>query len=548
MKTIFKYRILKLRCLTSFRSALTVSLLILISTAALSGCGSLNASSTDEKVFNYVNVDEPKHLDPALSATVYEGIVNGLMFDGLVNFGKGTELEPGLAEKWEVSPDGMTCTFHLRDAAFSDGTTVTAADVRHSLTRLLIPDTGSDRKWVAESIQGSAEVTSGTTKELKGIETPDDKTVVIRLSRPDLAFLTKLAMPAGGIVPARVTDTDQSSKDFDKKPVGTGPWKLHKWTRDMRIEFMPNAHYWGPRPNLDRFNYSVQVDDTVQRQQFKIGKFDIYPSVGFTVYGQWNKDPEYKDRLLPLPELNTYYIGIVSTKPALQDKRVRQAIAHAIDTKGLFEKVQLGRGQLAHGPVPAGIEGHRPGLKPREYNPERAKELLKEAGVENLALNLWIRTEAQTDEKAAAIQADLAKVGIKCQINKRDHAAMNEATYSGQPDLFLWSWWLDYPDIENALEPCFHSRNIPRQGNRAHFSNAEMDRVLDEARNETDAKRRMELFQKAEDIVMDEVPWIPLYHRKSYAVSQPWVTGYEPSLMYNANRYTTVDIDLSKKK
>ena len=125
---------------------------------------------------------------------------------------------------------------------------------------------------------------------------------------------------------------------------------------------------------------------------------------------------------------------------------------------------------------------------------------------------------------------------------------MDEAIYNGQPDLFLWSWWLDYPDIENALVPCFHSRNIPRQGNRAHFSDPAVDKLLDEAEATADPAARIAKFQEAEDAVIEECPWVPLFHRKSFSVVQPWVKGWNPALMFNASRYTGVSIEAGKRK
>jgi ABC-type transport system substrate-binding protein len=516
----------------------------------LTGCGSSPSASSraGQKVFDYVNIDLPKDMDPAFSKTVYDGIAGGLVFDGLVNFGKGAEVDPGLAERWDVSPDGLTYTFHLRAAKFSNGRTVRAEDVRYSFSRLLRPEVNSDRKWVVERIAGAPDVLSGKDRNLSGITLPSSGTVVIRLDRAYPPFLTKLAMPAGAIIPDGAADATTPdgkptvNREFSRRPVGTGPFILADWRRDQRVEFNRNEQFWGSRPALDRLIYHMQDNDSVQRQMLQQGKVDVYPIVGFSVYGQWRDDPQYKERMIPVPELNTYFMGIMCSKPYLKDKRVRQAIAHAVDTRQIFDRLQLQRGTLAHGPVPAGIQGYRPELKPRELNPARSRELLAEAGATTITLKLWVRTEAQNDEIAASIAKDLNAAGIPTEIIKRDYASINEAIFNGEPDLFLWSWWLDYPDIENALIPPFHSRNIPRSGNRAHFQSAEVDAILDAAEAEGSQEKRMTLFQKAEDLIREETPWIPLYHRKTYAITQPWVKGFQPALMYNANRYIEVDL------
>jgi ABC-type transport system substrate-binding protein len=160
---------------------------------------------------------------------------------------------------------------------------------------------------------------------------------------------------------------------------------------------------------------------------------------------------------------------------------------------------------------------------------------------------LWERTEAQNDEICAAVKSDLEKVGIHVNIVRRDLAAFREAVYNGEPDMYFYSWWLDYPDIENALEPPFHSKNIPRNGNGCRYSNPEYDKLIDQAEAEADPAMRIAMFQKAEDMLIEDCPWVPLYHRKSYTAVQPWVKNFTPELMVNAAKATDIDIDLSAK-
>ncbi len=130
---------------------------------------------------------------------------------------------------------------------------------------------------------------------------------------------------------------------------------------------------------------------------------------------------------------------------------------------------------------------------------------------------------------------------------KRDNAAIRQAITAGKPDMYFWSWWMDYPDIENALKPCFHSSNIPFGGNGCHFRSPAFDAAVAAAEAEPDPGRRIAKFQRAEDIILDECPWVFLYHRRSYTVVQPWVRNFEPALMFNAGRAETVDIDLALK-
>lgn len=530
---------------------LLVSLLV-AAVAALTGCGKrrtggASESSPAKKVFGYIALDEPKRLDPAFVYDVFEGGVSGLIYDQLVLFDEGTGIQPGLAEKWELSPDARTYTFHLRDAKFCDGRPLTSADVRYSFTRILLPATGSDRKWLFDKIEGADDVVAGRTTELSGLKTPDARTVVITLIKPYPPFLVKLAMPNGAIIPeGSVSGGMKPDREFERKPIGTGAWVLENWLHDRRLEFRRNEYYWGPMPKVERLICHIQVDERVSQQQFDLGNVDMN-LISFAIYPQWVKDPVKKARMMPIQELNTYFIAFMNNKPKFADKRVRQAISHAINTRNIFENLQKGRGEHSHGPVPPGVAGYRPEIKPREYDPEKAKKLLAEAGVSDLSVSMWLTDEALTGEMMAAARADLERVGIKATLTRRDLPSLREAIYNGEPDMYFFSWWVDYPDIENALVPTFHSRNIPRAGNGSHYSSSEFDRVVADADGTSEPQARLRKYQQAEDMIIDDCPWVFLYHRKTFTVVQPWVTGFRPAIMYNADRFLDVDVDMSRR-
>lgn len=484
--------------------------------------------------------DEPSRLDPAFNRDLYEGIVSGFIFDGLVGFGRGTEIEPRLAESWETSADGRAYTFHLRDARFCDGRPVTSDDVRYSYTRLLRPETNSGRRWVVNRIAGAAEVTSGTAAELAGLETPDARTVRITLDRPYPPFLTLLAMPAASVIPRDAAGRARPDPAFNRAPVGTGPWRLRHWLRDQRLEFEPNPHFWGGRPGFDRLTYQVLLDENARQRLFEVGAVDIC-QVGFAVHDHWMRDPARAARMKQVQELRTDYIGFMNHKGALRDPRVRRALSHAVDVEAVFRHIQKGRGVVAHGPVPPGIPGHRADAAPRAHDPALARRLLDEAvggGAAVGTLRLWYRDEALNAEVVRKVRDDLAEVGVKVEPVPRDLAGLRAGIWEGAPDLFMGSWTLDYPDAENALVPTFHSRNIPRQGNGSRFSDPAVDRLLEEAEAQTDPQKRVEAFRRAEDAVREACPWIFLFHRRTFYAVGERVEGWEPALMYNADRYT----------
>jgi ABC-type transport system substrate-binding protein len=515
----------------------------MVCAALLAGCGKPASTATRARyahTLNYSQPDEPRRLDPAFVKDLYEGIVSGFIYDGLVIFGKGADVEPGLAQRWEISPDLRTYTFHLRDAKWPTGAPITAADVRYSFTRILAPATGSERKWVLDRIDGAAEVVSGASPELRGLKEDDPHTVQITLSQPYPVFLTMLAMPNAAIIQDGSAGREKPDPEFDKKPVGSGPWQLDKWLHDQRLEFVPNPNFWGDKPQLDRLVYNLQVDDQVRTRQFETGSLDIC-QVGFQAHENWMRDSKRAALTTSVQELRTDFIGFMNSKPKLADARIRQAVALAIDRETIFERLQKGRGVLAHSPVPPGIPGYRADIPPPRRDVAKAKALLGEAGQgSKLVLDLWFRQAPLESEICRAVKDNLAGAGIEVNLVPRDQAALRMGVHDAQADLYLGNWTLDYPDIENALYPPFHSRNIPRQGNGSHFSNPDVDKLLDDARAETSAGLRLAKFQKAEDAIVAQCPWVPLFHRRNYYAVQPELKGWTPALIYNADRFNDV--------
>jgi ABC-type transport system substrate-binding protein len=489
--------------------------------------------------------DQPRRLDPAFSKDLFEGIASGLLFDGLVGYGDTTEIEPRLAESYSVAEDFTSLTFRLRpEARFHDGRPVESADVRYSFERVLHRDTASDRRWVLNRIAGSDAFTSGLTPQLLGLMTPDNKTVVILLDRPSPVFLQALAMPAASIVPrgsGSVTGGGASAGTaLDTQPIGTGPWKLVDWQRDRRLTFERHGEFWGKLPAFDRLIYQVITDDSVRRTAFAQGRIDLF-EVGFQDWQRYQSDLQLQARLLPNQELRTDFLGLGCSRPALGDVRVRRALYMGLDREIIFRTIQKSRGIIAHGPVPP-LPGWSP-PDPIPHDPDEAQRLLAQVGYtvdHPLRLALWYRELALNGEIVAEVRQQWSRLGIQVDLIPRDQAAFRAAIWDGQPDVFLGSWTLDYPDPENALVPPFHSRNIPRQGNQAQLRNPHLDQVLEQAKKSTDPAKRLQLFQQAEALVMELHPWIPLFHRRTYHDTSPRIQGWKPKLMYHADRFLDV--------
>jgi len=386
---------------------------------------------------------------------------------------------------------------------------------------------------------GAADVIAGTTDSLSGLVTPDDHTVAITLQQPYPVFLKMLAMPTAAIIPNGASGEGRPNPKFDASPTGTGPWVLSNWIHDQRLEFKRNPNYWGSGPLLDNLVYHVQTEDNVRYRQFEAGNFDIV-QVGFQIFDSWQKNPEKEKLTTSIQELRTDFLGLMCSKKPLDNVRVRQALAFAVDSTSIFDQIQKKRGTLSHGPIPPGIPGYRPATAPRQHDVARAKALLQQAGVINLKLELWYRDEALNSEIVDAVSKDLQAAGVTVVRTPRDQAALRDGIHSGRADMFLGSWTLDYPDPENALYPPFHSRNIPRQGNQTHFRDRQVDDLLDKARATSNDAERIALYQQVEERVNELTPWICLFHPRTYYAVQPAVKGWSPALMYNGDRFNTV--------
>ncbi|MBI4714386.1 MAG: ABC transporter substrate-binding protein, partial [Nitrospirae bacterium] len=244
--------------------------------------------------------------------------------------------------------------------------------------------------------------------------------------------------------------------------------------------------------------------------------------------------------------LNTFYLGLNCSLPPLSDFRVRQAIGFAIDREKILKTLYEGRGELARGPVPPILWGTprqahaavRPEpVEGRSYDPDQARKLLQAAGYPNgFSMTLTITPDPEVVDIAEVIQHYLKAAGIRVSIRQLEWSAFKEATAKGETDAFYLSWWADYPDPENFLFPLFHSSNRGAGGNRSHFADPVTDRLLENAQGTTDPEERATLYHQAEARIIDQAPWVFLWHKKDFVVHQPWVKGVRLYPIYSMDK------------
>jgi ABC-type transport system substrate-binding protein len=513
-------------------------LLLPIVTVLGTACARTDGAPTRATIVDSRDTYDPRSLDPALSTDVPTGRAVGYLFEGLTRFAPDAQVEPALASSWTVSTDGRIWRFTLRrNVKFHDGTPFTAQHVVSSFTRVLDPKTRGGRGWPLYPIAGAREFAAGTAPSITGLRIADDSTVVITLTEPFAIFPKLLAMPVASIVPTTVP------ANFGERPVGTGPWKLSEWKHDDFVRFVRNPDYWGSKPIQDTLVARIIPEVSTAVAEFEAGNVDLlYIPEAETM--QWEQTDEKKALLQAAPVLRLWYVAINTSRGPLADVRVRQAINHAIDTKTILTKLLGGRGRLAAGVIPPGLDGSDTTRAPYAHDVAKAKQLLADAGFANgLTVKLWCSQDATQSRVAQAIQGYLKDAGITAELVQRESASMREAARKGEADLVLKDWYADYPDAENFLYPLLHSANAGVGGNVSFFRNAAFDSVVTASRRENDITARTAMYARADSIAFAQAPMVFLtFYTELYAV-QPWLKNWTAPTIFNGQRMIGARID-----
>jgi peptide/nickel transport system substrate-binding protein/oligopeptide transport system substrate-binding protein len=517
-------------------------LLGLAATLAIVGCGSSGAPSRHEIIDSRDNYD-PRSLDPAVSTDVPTGRAVGYVFDGLTRFDPNAKVEPALAERWDVTPDGLTYTFHLRrGVTFHDGSPFSAHNVLASWQRALDPATKSGAASFLFPIKGAREFNAGKAKTVSGITVRDDSTLVVTLAEPLAIFVKMVAMPVAAIVPP----VDKLPANFGEHPIGTGPWKLVEWKHDDYLLFAKNPAYYGGAPKADTLRARIIAEPSTAVAEYESGNIDVI-QIPASEASDWEADESRKPMLMSTPALELVYIGINTTRGPLTDVRVRQAINYAIDIDRIIERLISGRGTRAAGVVPPALAGYDSTRRAYPYDPAKAKALLTAAGHPNgIDIELWTSVTPIYLRMAETIQAYLNKVGIRTKLVQRESAASRGAARKGQTDMILKDWYADYPDAEDFLYPLLHSANKGAGGNVSFFAHPQFDSVVTASRRELDENKRNQLYRQADSIAFEQAPMVFLYFYNELYSVQPWIKHFVPPVIFNGQRWTDVTLETKK--
>ena len=514
------------------------------------GCGVLvflslatHGSHTDDstgKMLRLAIDTEPKTLDPiGITDTISDGVAHKV-FNTLVRLEKDNATRalivgPELAKAWNVSPDGKTYTFTLLTGVkFHNGREMKAEDAVYSLSRLLSPRSKRS-EWIRPMVVGSEEYYKDPKSAVAlGIKATGEYELTITLNAPFAPFIQHLCTSNCAIVPKEAVE--DPTRLFARNPVGTGPFQLVEWRTYQMLLFRRNDDYFRGKPKLSTIRFSVIKDHNVQLEQFLAGDLD---AAGIP-YGQV-KDAIEKagpGNSLSYSTFRTNYIGIGMPNGKFKDKKdlspfgtnklLRQAINYALDRQYLCDTVLEGRGVPATSVLPPGMPAYkeRPGW-PKDV--ARAKALLAQAGFPNgeglPVVTLLHRNDEDTKKIAQSILHDLDQVGIKAELQAREWNKFLDVCENEPQSMFMLGWVADYPDPDNFLYVLFNTSQAGPPGNNTWYSNAEVDALTAKARTLSQMNERIPLYQRAEDIILDESPWICTYHARNKILLRKEVTG-----------------------
>jgi peptide/nickel transport system substrate-binding protein len=517
-----------------------VSLIVL----PLAGCsGGTPAGPNGQKVIVIGLQAEPGTMD-AHQVTDYNTSRTAMeLYDQLVQFkDESTALEPGLASKWDVSDDGLEYIFTLReDITFHDGTPFNADAVKFSFDRQIDPNHPHHNT-------GTFAYADYTFSMIDRVEVLGEFEVKFILEYAYAPFLSNMAMHAASIVSPAAVET--YGADFSNNPVGTGPFKFVSWNPGVEIILEKNEDYFKGAPKLDRLIFRSIVEDQTRLAELEAGKLDLIVNIPPDDLARLRGEAGLN--IVEQAGMHIWWTALNAQKEPFNNVLVRQAMNHAVNKEAIVNEILLGTGELANSPVPPVVWGHNPQVKNYDYNPEKAKELLTEAGYpDGFAVTYWVPESGsgmqQPRTMAAAIQSDLAQVGIDVTIQTLEWGAYLDKLFvsleENEMDMHQLSWIGDNGDPDNFLYALLGSEQWPTAGfNASFYKNDEVDTLLKEARVTFDQTERADMYNKAQELIMEDAPWILINHEKQIVITKGSVKNFKlhPTGVF---RFSNVDLD-----
>lgn len=506
-------------------------------TAATSESASAaSAVSASDKTLRIAWSRDIQTLDVHKTSDNYEIPLNiyDRLFEIKLNDDGSTELVNSLVEDYTVSDDGLTYNFTLHSGVtFSDGTPLTANDVKYTFTRMLaLPD--SVQTDYASAIAGSEAVMDGTATELTGIQVQDDTHFTVTLSVPFAGFLYQLATPSCSIYSEKNVEAagDAFGQDYTQT-IGSGPYVVTSWTRDAGMTLDANPNYWGTKPDVQHVEISIVPDASTISMMFQNGEIDLLDcdAIDAAVVDSTYKT-QYADRIVTAHRLATTYLALNENVEPLNDVKVRKAIQMAIDREGILSAVYSGEGTISDGIFPQGLIGYSQENQGwLTHDAEAAKSLLAEAGYPD-GFTMEIAADSSADASTLLalqiIQQDLGEVGIQAEIKSYDAASWLDLRTSGNMVSYISTWTADYNDPDNFIYTFFGTPEKTKIRSLNYYNTEVMDRVAAARAIVDDDARLTEYAALEKQIVQEDAAWVPMYSRTHLYVLGDRVASFVP--------------------
>ncbi|GAA0346632.1 glutathione ABC transporter substrate-binding protein [Oceanobacillus oncorhynchi subsp. oncorhynchi] len=446
-------------------------------------------------------ISDAVSLDPNGSNDIPSYDVQRNIFETLVKQNEEMELIPGLATEWRNVEDNVW-EFELREGVtFHDGSTFNAEVAKANIERILDPDVGSSQSAMFEMITN--------------IEVVDEYTISIETDYPFAPLPAHLAHPVSGMVSLGVIEEDYEAMEdgedpgtiINANPIGTGYFLFDEWKTGEYVRLVKNEDYWDGTALLDSVTFKVVPEDLTRIAELNTGDSHISTPLSPSDVGQ----VELTDgvSINQQSSVSFAYIGFNMDKEPFNDQRVRQAVSMAVEKEQIIDGIYDGYGIVANGPIPPDLEGHDENVQDLEYDIEKAKELLAEAGYEEgFSTTIWTNDDRERMDTATNVQAQLAEIGVDAEVEVLEWGAYLERTANGEQDMFVLGWVTGTGDADYSVYPLFHSDSVGSPGNRTFTEDDELDSLIEEARQMPDEEKRADLYSQIQEKLVDIAPTI----------------------------------------
>ena len=511
----------------------------------LAACGGAGAadSGSKKKVLRFAQSNAKQGLDMQKSTNSGSSSIADCIFESPLRWTEDNELVPCLLKEIPTfEADGVTLHCELKpNIKFHDGTTLTAHDVKYSFERMFKPETGGKSTYMYDLIKGAKEMLAGTATELEGLTVEDDTHFTFVLTNPMVTFVNNLGINYADIFPKDACEKAGKSWGTGTNCIGTGKYKVVSNDDTTEVVLARFDDYHDGKPALDEVRFQFVDDLNTKMMSFKNGDVD-YCDLDASQLQQYKSDPEVKDLITQYPTLGVQFVNLNLSSEKLQDVRVRKALSLAINRDELIQSIVGGAGTVPSGWLAPQTPGHDPNAPAFEYDPEKAKALLAEAGVTNLELSAKVRANIN-QKQLVAVQDYWSKIGVKLTVETEDNGVWAQDWADGSLEITAVGWFPLYADADNHMYTYFYSENA--KGKSSFYNNPEFDALVSQARVEQDKQKRADLYRQADDILTrQDYATLPLYYPKNQFVAKDYVQNAKVGNLI----YHMIDVDIDTTK